>query len=301
MNKHSNTPKNFVIQLASIVALYVSITSLLILVFSITNLRFPDASAYFGESAGAREAIRVSIAVLIVFFPAFLVLTRMSNITRRKEYQGTYNIFGKWLVYLTLLIAGGVLLTDLVVLIMYLLNGETTTRFFIKVFSLFAIVGMAFHYYILDVRGYFTNRIDKSLYFAVSATVVVVTSLIFAFSYIETPNQVREIRLDDQQVNDLRNIYWDVEQYYQVNGTLPETLIEVYGEKGQPIAPEGRNAYTYNTENMTTFKLCGTFAASSLENRSSQALMLDNNYRWEHDAGEECFTRTIDIPTKPIN
>ncbi len=289
-----NTPKHFVIQLGSLIALYISITSLLILVFSITNLKFPDEAASYWEDENAREAIRVSIAMLVVFFPTYLGLTRISNQSRRKELHGKYSTFAKWLVYLSLLVSAGILLTDLVVLINFFLNGEITQRFLVKVFALLVIVGAAFQYYALDIRNYFYNRVKISFYFAAGASVMVLASLILGYTYIETPAEVREMRLDTQQVDDLRNVYWQVEESYRVHSVLPETMEDLYLDGGLPEAPTGREAYVYKVIDDTTFELCATFVHASQDDEFSRvAPIAEKNYNWSHQTGEKCFTRTV--------
>jgi len=296
-----NTQKNFILQLGSLIALYISVTTLLILIFGITNLRFLDEAASYWENESSREAVRNSIAMLIVFFPAYLVFTRLSNQDRRKYSQGEYSTFAKWLVYISLLGGILILLGDLVTLIMYFLNGEITTRFLVKVFALLAIVGGALHYYILDVRGYFKNRTDKAMYFGMGAIVVVIASLLFGYSYIETPSEVREMRLDEQQVTDLRDTYWRIDEYYRQQETLPETTDVLYTQTRMPEAPEGRDSYTYSVIDDTTFELCATFAAQSsaeYQDFPEASLVIEekilyDNHNWEHGEGKVCFTRKV--------
>lgn len=296
LDMHKNTPKHFVIQLGALIALYVSITALTVLVFSIINLKFPDES-YYWEGESAREAIRTCMAVLIVFFPTFIALTRISNQNRRKESNGEYTGLTRWLVYVSLMVAGGVLLGDLVTLINYFLNGEITTRFIYKVFALFFIVGSAFHYYLLDVRGYWNKRVDRSIQFGIGAVVLVVAALTFGFQYIETPNEVREQRLDQQQVNDLQSVQSYVENYFLTNDQLPGFLTDAYDGLPIPTAPEGRPEYTYTITGDTSYELCATFAAPSATLDEPYSMPIDANYNWNHQAGEWCFDRTITMPT----
>ncbi len=290
-----NTPKHFVIQLGALIALYVSITALTVLVFSIINLKFPDES-YYWEGESARQAIRTCMAILIVFFPTYLTLTRISNQNRRKESNGDYTGITRWLVYFSLLVAGGIILGDLVTLINYFLNGEITTRFIYKVFALLLIVGSAFHYYILDVRGYFNQRVDRSMQFAIGAVVLVITSLTFGFQYIETPSEVREQRLDEQQVMDLQSAQSYIENYYLTYQKLPASLADAYGAIPLPVAPEGRSSYVYTVTGTTNYELCANFSAASAGIEDSYAMPIDANYNWNHQAGEWCFDRLITTP-----
>ncbi len=135
-----NTAKNFALQLGALIALYVSIGALIMLLFSTINVIYPDLERYPWEVDSASSTIRGAIAALIVFFPAYLVLTRIVNKIRRAE-DAAYSAFTKWLLYLSLLIGGGVLLGDLVTVINNFLNGELTLRFILKALSVFVVVG----------------------------------------------------------------------------------------------------------------------------------------------------------------
>ena len=123
-----NTAKHFVLQLGSLVSLYLSLTFLLVLLFGAINIIFPDAADYVWEVESAQSQIRIGIAMVIVFFPTYLLITRIVNQARRKEQNGAYLGLTKWLIYLSLLVGGLVLLIDLVVVIMTFLEGEISER-----------------------------------------------------------------------------------------------------------------------------------------------------------------------------
>ena len=305
------TPKNFILQLGSLIALYVSVTSILILIFSVTNLKFPDAAAYYWEDSGAREAVRTSIAMLVVFFPTFLIFTRLSNQDRRKFSGGEYGTLAKWLVYLSILGGILVLLGDLVTLINYFLNGEVTSRFLIKVFALLIVIGMTLHYYILDVRGFFKKNAQKAMYFGMGAIALVLASLSYGYAYIETPSEIREIRIDEKQVSDLRDMYWNVEEAYRATQALPENIDALYINRKKPTSPEGRADYAYNVLDEKTFELCAEFVAESQQFEQSDVQqpktvspdvgqLWYQNDNWEHGIGETCFKRTVRTIKEPV-
>ena len=305
----NTTPKNVILQTGALITLYISITSVLILIFNVTNLKFPDELSYYWENNGARDAVRNSIAMLVVFFPAFLIFTRLSNQDRRQYAQGEYGTLARWFVYITILGGILILLGDLVTLINYFLNGEISERFLIKVFSLLIVVGIALHYYILDVRGYFKKRVDKAIYFAMGAIMLVIVSIIYGFSYIETPSEVREMRLDEHQISDLREIYWNIQNAYHTTQTLPDNIDTLYINQKKPKAPEDRSEYTYTILDDHTFELCAEFKSESTQYERSVIDMKtitpdegdpfyqDNN--WEHGVGYICFKRTVQLD-KPL-
>ncbi len=309
----NHTAKHFVLQLGSLASLYLSLGFLLSLLFSIINITFPDAIDDYWAIESAHSTVRLSIAMLVVFFPTYLFLTRTVNKIRRTETEGAYLSLTKWLVFLSLLVGGGVLLGDLVAVIMAFLEGEITQRFILKAFSVLVVVGAAFHYYLLDTKGYWTKNEQKSVMFAIGAALVVFASVAYGFAHIDTPSTVREQKLDAQQVSDLQQLQWRIQDYGMTNGALPQTL-EALGAGTPTTAPNGRPAYTY-TLTEEGFELCATFAQPSTENENfmyqssvvvNEKMMIKNPDNWQHDAGEVCFNRIVNkegtdtnVPVEP--
>jgi hypothetical protein len=297
----NHTAKNFVLQLGSLITLYLSLTFLLVLLFSIINIKFPDAIEGYYQIESANESIRLGVAMLVVFFPAYLILTRRVNNLRRQDTGSVYSGLTKWLVYLSLLVGGGVLLGDLVAVILGFLNGELTTRFVLKAGVLFVIVGAAFYYYLQDAKGYWVDHERASVTFGRGMFFVVLFSLVIGLFNIDTPQIVREMKIDEKQVQGLQDIQWRIEDYIRQNEVLPDTIEELYvtGVKVQ-TAPEDREKYEYNiTEN--GFELCATFLHSTESNDNSMVrpyypdenTIIKNPHNWEHGEGEVCFDRIV--------
>ena len=294
-NIMENTAKNFALQLGALIALYVSIGALIMLLFSTINVIYPDLERYPWEVDSASSTIRGAIAALIVFFPAYLVLTRIVNKIRRAE-DAAYSAFTKWLLYLSLLIGGGVLLGDLVTVINNFLNGELTLRFILKALSVFVVVGSAFVYYVLDARSYWQSHETESKRFGFGAIVLVVAALVLGFMNTETPAEVRAKNIDDRILNDLYTIESAVQQYYFTENVLPENLqAAYYGMQTIPSSPEGRQAYTYSQTNERTYELCAEFAYAS-EGQRQDPYGDWMGMTWNHDAGMWCFKRFVSKP-----
>jgi glucan phosphoethanolaminetransferase (alkaline phosphatase superfamily) len=293
----NHTAKHFVLPLGSLASLYLSLSFLLALVFGITNIMFPDAADTSWQIDSAHNSVRIGIAMVLVFFPTYLLLTRTVNKLRRQAVSDTYLVLTKWLVYLSLLVGGAVLLGDLVAVIITFLEGEITQRFLIKAASVFLVIGAAFHYYILDARGYWLKHEDKSIRFAIGAIVVVLVALAYGIANIETPTQVREQKIDDAQLDDLGQIQFRIQNYYVTHQALPENLSDL-GEPAVPNAPEGRAEYRYNITD-EGFALCATFAEPSNSDSWVGAItmmeksLIRNPDDWQHGAGEVCFERVI--------
>lgn len=295
----NNTAKHTVLQLGSLVTLYLSVSFLVVLLFNIINLQFPDAAENYWQIESASSMVRVAIAVLIVFFPTYLVLTRRVNENRRAETNSQYLGLTKWLIYLSLLIGGGVLLGDAVAVILAFLEGELTTRFLLKAAVLLVVVGAAFYYYLEDARGHWLTREKESKSFALAMTVVVAVSLAAGFFHSETPSAIREMRLDNTQVTDLQQIQWKIEEAMALSSsTVPTSLEAAYGDFPIPEAPEDRPAYSYEvTED--GFELCATFSRDSNTEQEmwgpayDKTAVIKNGNNWQYKEGRYCFERVV--------
>ncbi|MCB9813915.1 hypothetical protein H6784_00720 [Candidatus Nomurabacteria bacterium] len=307
----NHTAKHFALQLGSLVSLYLSLSFLLVLLFGLINLLYPDAANGYYETVSANSSVRIGIAMVLVFFPTYLTLTRIVNNNRRDSKDSKYLGLTKWLIYLSLLIGGGALLGDLVAVIMIFLEGEITTRFVLKALAVLLVVGAAFNYYILDAKEYWKNREKQSLIFAGITTLFVVLSVGFGFSHIETPTAAREKKLDQTQISDLQQIQWQIQDYVSINDELPESIEQVYETNANkvPTAPEARTAYRYEVTDKG-FSLCADFAQPSTGDEylygpsridmanEKQILNPDN---WSHGAGEVCFERVISTSQEKSN
>jgi hypothetical protein len=234
-----------------------------------------------------------------------LVLTRIVNNNRRASEDSHYLGLTKWLIYLSLLVAGLVLLGDLVAVIMGFLEGELTSRFLLKALTVFVVTGAAFYYYIQDAKGYWLTRARGSLIYGASASLVIMTVLVSALMYIPSPTIVREMKSDAELVNTLRDIQWRVQDYYLENETLPESVDQAFGEFDRRPDTAELADYTYTVESDTTYTLCTTFNHDSNEldsqYRPVPSMMVEDalywkNNNWDYRAGEWCFEREVQNP-----
>jgi hypothetical protein len=295
----NNTAKHTVLQLGSLVTLYLSVSFLVVLLFSVINLMFPDATDSYWQIESSGSSVRLAIAMLIVFFPTYIVLTRRVNVNRRTETNNFYLGLTKWLIYLSLLVGGGVLLGDAVAVILGFLEGDLTTRFFLKAMALLLVVGGAFYYYLKDAQGYWVANEKKSKTYGLAMSLIVLASVITGLFFIETPTAVREMRLDEAQINDLQNIQWQIESRLAMSSsTVPATLEEAYDGMIVPEAPEGRDAYTYEVTDKG-FNLCATFSKNSNTNNSiwgptyEKEALIQNGNNWQYKEGRYCFERVV--------
>jgi len=120
------------------------------LLFDCINHWVPDALQQYWMADVF--SVRRAVASLIVAFPVYFWLTTMTAGWVRRDPEKKSSKIRKWLTYLTLLVAAGVIIGDLITLIYNLLAGELTLRFILKVATVLLIAGLVFGYYLWDLR-----------------------------------------------------------------------------------------------------------------------------------------------------
>lgn len=133
--------------------LYMSALNFGSLVFDLINHAFPDPAVdvpYGYRAAG--DTMRWSIATLIVAFPVFLYVSRVTARDIRRDPRKRQSPVRRWLTYLTLFVAASVLIGDVILLVFNLLGGDLTARFVCKVLTAGLIAGVIFGHYVRDLR-----------------------------------------------------------------------------------------------------------------------------------------------------
>lgn len=304
------TPKDFFFQIGSIIGLYVSAGSLIALLYQLIDYAFPDNLAYYGDPYSA--GIKFAIASLIVIFPLYLYLGR----TLQKDFslnpEKRNLAIRKWLVYFTLFVATIVIVGDLIALINTFLGGEITTRFILKVLAVFVVAGLVFGYYLSDIRRP-ENTARNIKIFGAGASLLVIASIVLGFVVMGSPTTQRKLRFDSMRVSHLEQIQWQTINYWQNKGKLPETLKDLEDPISgfvAPVDPMTEKPYEYKVLDKEKFELCATFELPTpdLKGRGptgsrdvyySDGIVSGDN--WKHEAGEQCFERTIDKDLYPID
>lgn len=147
------SPKDVFLHLFAMGTFYFSVVNFLLLIFEYVNRAFPDAvNAYEYINTYSDSTIRFALSSLIVIFPVYILTTWYINKMYAKFPEKRDIRIRKWLVYLTLFIAAGTVIGDLVTLINTFLSGEITTRFILKVIAVLFVAGASFGYYLWDLK-----------------------------------------------------------------------------------------------------------------------------------------------------
>ena len=146
--------------------------------------------------------------------------------------------------------------------------------------------------------------------FAYGSALLVVASLVWAFAVIGSPMNERLRRFDDQRVNDLQNIQYQVINYWQSKGKLPadlNALSDSISGYNAPADPQTKAEYVYRVTGERNFQLCAEFNLPSTTNGANNRTIAKpigyGSDNWNHGKGEGCFDRTIDVelyPVKPV-
>jgi len=298
------SPKDFFLWLGIMATLYVSAISLVVLLFEYINILFPDPLDYYVDPY--RGAIRFAIASLIVIFPLYIYLMRKVNVDARKHPAKREIKVRKWIVYLSLFAASLTMVIDLIVLINTFLGGEITTQFILKVLTVLVVIGGAFLYYFYDLKGHWQIHESKSKIIGATVAGLILIAIISGFLIMGSPATQRLLRFDQEKVEDLSNIQWQLINFYQNKGLLPESLEETKDSLSGFVAPLDRETgeeYVYEKTDLLTFNLCATFNEESFnlgKDRTERPKYGFSEENWDHEAGYVCFEREIDPELYPL-
>lgn len=292
--------KEFFLHLGLIASLYTTVISLMIFTFSVINMQFPDTLNSFNVSS-IRSQIALSLSLLIVSFPIFVILSRKIYKDLDKFIENRNLWIRKWFLSLTIFLLVLMFSITIITLIYTFLSGEVSTKFSLKVLFTLLISGFSCWFYLKDYQGYFFEKpkIRKTIVNLV--TVVVSFGILVGLALAGSPGEIRDIKLDERRVNNLSGIQNEVISYWQNNGTLPESMDELSNPLSYyvlPKDPETDESYVYKVISDTKFQLCANFTTTTM-NSKSQAYEYEyygrlNAEYWNHDSGVHCFDRNID-------
>jgi hypothetical protein len=284
--------------LLTFAAFFTTAISVILLTFRYINFLMPDPAleAYRYEQEYAASSIRWGLAAVLVAFPLFALLWRFLLRELQRHPEKAASGTRRWLTYLTLLVAGITIASDVITLVYYLLEGELSARFLLKALAVFVVAGLAFSYFLLSLRmpppAVTTRRMH--LGFAGAAGALVLAVLVGGFVIAGTPMTARLEQWDERKLEDLQTIRTEIGYIVlepgesggqpRIKRGLPKTLDEVVqlAEYSRPQIrdPQTGDAYEYEVIDETHFRLCTMFN-----------LPRDKTYEvfWNHPAGRHCY------------
>ncbi len=289
--------------LLTFTTLYATVIATIVLVFTYINRYFPDAANGMSDIYANSDAsgIRWSLAVVMVSFPLFAFLSRVLHRELILHPEKLASGIRKWLTYLTLFVTACTLIGDVITLFFYLLNGELSMRFILKIIAILVLSGMPFWYYFsvvrMDPKKYAESTMHKL--FLLITSVIVVLTFVWGIAIVGSPSYGREQKFDEQRISDIRQIHEEIlnqvygESRYAPNPVgvtkiLPKPLpkdLQTVADNAQYTKisltdPQTGEPYEYVRQE-TSFNVCATF---HLERDLSYDIF------WNHPAGHHCFT-----------
>lgn len=311
MDKPRVTPKDFVLWVGAMAALYSGVFAFITLIFDYINHAFPNpiTNQYYYDPYST--GISYETAALIVLAPVFLVLMRLIRRDIARDPSRNEVWIRRWALFLTLFLAGVTMVVDLIVLINTYLQGEDLTiGFLLKVLTVLLVAGLGFMHFLADLWGYWDRErtLAKMVNWGVGFLVIV--TIVAGFYIIGTPQQMRAAKQDNIRVGDLQNIQWQIVNYWQQKESLPSKLADLIDPISGAIIPRDPatgEEYTYKRTSPLDFQLCATFATAgdSIQYGRPTPAVKDPSMTpapedsWKHEVGETCFDRSIDPERYP--
>lgn len=293
--------------LVMFLTLYISAISLGTILFQFVNRWLPDAVEYSYLYDSTTSIIRSATAALIITFPVFYWMSRTLRRAIARDPEKRASKVRKWLTYVTLFVAAGVIIGDLITLVSYFLSGEITTRFMLKVLIVLAISGSIFGYYLWDLRGeeketpktWKTYPAGFKAFVSIvvaSVSLVAITGLWIAGS----PAAERARRFDDRRLTDLQSITYAVDNYWSINKALPKDLETLQSTRDVFVSsiadPENGAMYEYRLVDTDSYELCAVFTTDTRTQENRTPYGPEGSKFWLHAAGRTCFPIDVRKP-----
>ncbi len=296
-----SSPLDVFLNISSIVLIYFISINFIGLLFYFINKIFPDIITGYLDFSSA--AIKWNLSLLVVLFPVYIYVARfIMKDTDRNPEKSELRV-KKWLSYLTIFVALGAIVGDVIALIYNFLNGELTSRFALKALSVFLVSIFVFWWLRFDLRrkpGEFPSSAKKLSLLGIA---LISLGIIAGFFVAGSPMSARKMALDQTRIYDLQNIQGRIIYFWQNKKTLPKSLTDLNSQIDGyivPSDPESNSSYEYRAIDNLSFELCATFNLPSSDMKNGEVIPLSGNYypslgeNWAHKDGRVCFERTID-------
>lgn len=263
------------------------------ILFQLIDKNFSDPLMESYAAAFDQSSAKFGIAALFVAAPIFFFISRLVNKNVQEGAISEESSVRKWLTYIVLFFAAATVLGDLIMLVVFFLEGDFPMRFLLKVATVLLIAGSVFVYYFQDIRqkdALAVHRVKRRMW-GYASGVVIAAVFIAGFFIIDSPTVSREKKQDAQVIAYLSSIDSQINYYYTENHVIPESLDELSTTKYEPQQKINFDAgVMYIKKSATTFGLCANFKQS---NESDIPYAYEYGLEWKHASGKKCFQRSV--------
>ena len=260
-------------------------------IFQLINFAIVETTCNYCSDYN-KPVLRFALSSLIVAAPIYYVCLHSINRALARQELSPEAPIRKWLTYLALLLVSAVVIGDLVFTLNAFLEGELTLKFFLKALTIFAIAGGFGSYYVFDLKRKGFQPDGRVKIFGGGFILVVLACLVTAFALVGSPQKARELREDLERVSQLEQISYRIENFYETEGRLPQSLSKLEDLPEEDLQdPVTKEAYEFSLLNDEEYQLCATFAH---DNREEKEYWNPSwKHRWKHRAGKQCFSSRL--------
>jgi hypothetical protein len=281
------------------------------LLFVVIDIVMPPDVVEAWQMQVAAGTIRWAVSALAVALPLFLLLSWRVGRARRRNPAMQGSRIRKWLTYVTLVVAAGTLIGDLIAVVYNLLSGELTLRFLLKAGVIAVIAGVIFGYYVRDAEHDEDKAPARGLNVALGSALAVVTLAASAFCLgtIDSPAALRAKSRDLARLNAIARIARSVDCYRTYEGAPPESLdamraaldaraatttVEYNCSWNRETDPVTGADYEYRRLTGDSYEVCGVFdrASNAAEGDERRVYTNGQSFSAIHGKGRHCFTLT---------
>jgi hypothetical protein len=266
----SESAREAFLYLLSFASLATWISALGSLLFALISHHFPDPVT---PLRAGNEEYNVSgeIAAIIVAFPLYLFTMRLILRATWAVPEAIESRVRAWLTYLSMLVAAGIVIGDLINFLAFFLRGELSGPFFLKTLVVLILAGTVFWYYLSSVR----RMPRRHAILAAIASVVVAVAVVAGFLAMGSREHQRDLQADRRRIENLEAIDGEVRAAWRRDGSLPSKAGESHAD------PIDNRPYTYRPSSGSAFELCATFSGPAPRWQTA----------WPYHRGETCFSR----------
>jgi len=259
--------------------------------FQYINKWFPLEVSYgYVTKSFNQSALKFSIASILVAAPIFFWFSVMVRKSLKNGLLSPHNKVRVWTTYIILFLTIATTIGDLITTVFKVLDGDFTTRFLLKSFTILFIVGWIFFYYWSEIKSEKSltdSQLPKTM--ASITAAILVISFIGAFFIVDSPAATRVKAYDQTRADNLMQLSNIIQNYYFDNNKLPTADdLKSYAIFSDPKTKQN---FEYSVKGDKSYELCAVFETSSTQEGS----ITDQYYNKFvfHDSGRVCFTENI--------
>jgi len=302
-----------ILSLFSFILLGTVIFSLGALWFAVINYYFPDSldNTRYSYYRHFSDTIHYAISALIISYPLYYLSVKIWFKRFREEENKKESRLTKWVTYLVLLAVSITIVGDLITIVYTFLQGEISTRFFLKALVVLFIAGLTLGFYYLERKKVqYHQDISRRTFqsFGYALTTFVTIGIVLGFLASGSPATERMRTFDEKRADDLYQIANCIQNYANQYQSLPASLSELSNMNGgycNLVDPEKNTPYEYKIiSNLTPIRnnlmegkvqLCANFALDTT--REKQGVSYKQKW-YTHRAGRDCDTENITVRLK---